>query len=310
MAPIYYGPPALKFLVTSFAYSCDTDVIFFVCTTDVACTLTAHVTPSRPILRRIPYTKRGADFVLSSVTCFVETAAVAQAEVTDSTTHTFTIPAPLCDNTYYWYLTGTIAGQPCTSLSPIFWPSFPCPAPPYPYCQAQDPPYNYHDTYRCYFLSSCFQPATSYNITSCDITFQNDLDPSKICTDGQFELWTALANGKPDICQQTHYFTNPDLTPGGVVTVNVPLTPQLLTAGNHYAIAYGFRDWWSSPRYKRLKFHFATALNCEYSSPPSFHVWMRRYDNGYGTRCTTLLQNWYTYVYDRNLRFKTYGTPP
>jgi len=310
MPPPVYAPPALKFLITSFAVSCALNTCIFTCTTDVACHLTAHVTPQRPIVRRVPYSKRGADLTLSSVTCFVEVDDVEQAEAGDTYTHTFNIPFPLYDHTYYWYLTGTISSQPCTSISQIFWHSCSAPTGPTPRCQAQDPPYNYHGTYRCYFLSSCFQPGSSYIITSCDITFQNDITANKVCFDGQFELWTAQANGKPLANLQTKYFTNPDLTPGALVTVNVPLTPTLLTAGSFYAIAYGFYDWWTVPRYKRLQFHFATNLTCEYNTPPAFHVWMRRYDSGYKTRCTILLQNWYTYTYDRNLRFKTYGTDP
>lgn len=128
MSPPVYSPPALKFLITSFAYSCGTNLCTFTCTTDVACHLTAHVTAQRPIIRRIPYQKRGAEFVLSSVTCFVPIATPDQAQAGDTFAHTFTIPFPLSDHTYYWYLTGTIGGVPCTSISQIFWHA--CPAVP------------------------------------------------------------------------------------------------------------------------------------------------------------------------------------
>lgn len=303
-----YSPPALHFLIVAFNYSCGVFNCEFTCTTDVPCHLFAHVSPEKPIIRRIPYQKRGANFELSSVTCFVEVDTVEQDEAGDTTAHTFQIPFPLYDHVYYWYLTGTQGAIPCKSISQIFHQACSKPTGPIPRCQAWDVYWASAGSYRCYWYSSCFQPVTSYNMTSCDIKYQNDNAAYRVCRDGQFELWTAAANGRPSVCLGIYYFTTPNMTPNFINEVNIPITPTLLTAGSQYAISYGFRDYYKYPRTKKVKFLFAYPLTCEYSVPPSRHVWIKRYDSGYYGRCLHLLQNWYTYSYDRNLWFKTHGT--
>jgi hypothetical protein len=80
-----------------------------------------HVSTQRPIIRRIPYTKRGAQFQLSSVTCFVQVCQVEQTIAADTLEHTFVIPLAAYDVTHYWYLTGTQGGVPLESMSQIFW---------------------------------------------------------------------------------------------------------------------------------------------------------------------------------------------
>jgi len=121
--PPAYAPPALHFLVIQFAYACTSGGCTFSCQTDVPCHLTAHITAERPRIRYIPADKRGAQFTLSSMTCFVQIAQADQAEPGDTTDHTFFIPMPLESHTYYWYLTGTILSLPCKSISQIFWHS-------------------------------------------------------------------------------------------------------------------------------------------------------------------------------------------
>jgi hypothetical protein len=127
MSPPTYSPPALHFLIIAFDYSCALHVCTFTCTTDVPCHLTAHISDQRPVIRRIPYQKRGADMEASSVTCFVETKTIDQDEAGDTTHHTFQIPMPIYDHLYYWYFTGTQGALPTKSISQIFWHS--CPKP-------------------------------------------------------------------------------------------------------------------------------------------------------------------------------------
>jgi len=64
--------------------------------------------------------KRGANFTLSSVTCFVPIADIAQDEPADTYIHTFTVPLTAYSRYHYWYLTGTQGGQPMKSISQIF----------------------------------------------------------------------------------------------------------------------------------------------------------------------------------------------
>lgn len=122
--------PTDHFLVLSFTYTCGISQVTFVCVTDVPCNMTAHITDQRPAIRRVPTTKRGADFTLSSLTCFVGIKTVTQSEAGDTLTHTFVIPLSAYDVTFYWYLTATYGGKPSQSMSQIFWHS--CPKPTYP----------------------------------------------------------------------------------------------------------------------------------------------------------------------------------
>lgn len=118
--PPALAPPALHFLVLDFTITCGSMEFTFVCTTDTAVRLTLHLTTEKPIIRRIPYVKRGADFTMSSVTCFVETVTIDQDEAGDTFAHTFTVPIAGYGIPYYWYLTGTHSGQPSNSISQIF----------------------------------------------------------------------------------------------------------------------------------------------------------------------------------------------
>lgn len=127
MTPPTLTPPALHFLVNSFSYSCGSHIVTFTCTTDTPVHLYAHVTNQQPRVRRIPYVKRGAPFVLSSVTCFVELNLVEQTEPGDTLTHTFTIPLTAYGLIHYWYLSGTHAAIPSRSISQIFWQACPDP---------------------------------------------------------------------------------------------------------------------------------------------------------------------------------------
>lgn len=120
MSPPTLSPPALHFVVIDFTITCGTMQLIFQCTTDVACHLTLHMADIDPIVRKIPYQKRGANFNLSSVTCFVEIHTIDQDESGDTTTHTFTVPLTAYDQLHYWYLTGTQGGVPMKSISQIF----------------------------------------------------------------------------------------------------------------------------------------------------------------------------------------------
>lgn len=120
MSPPTLSPPSLHFMIIDFLTTCGVDEFTFWCKTDTPCHLTLHLSIEKPIVRRIPYQKRGADFELSSVTCFVEIATYDQDEAGDTTIHTFTIPLVAYDLPHYWYLTGTQGGVPCKSISQIF----------------------------------------------------------------------------------------------------------------------------------------------------------------------------------------------
>jgi hypothetical protein len=128
MSPPISSPPALKFLVIDFTITCGTMELVFWCKTDVACHLWLHLTDQDYIIRRIPYTKRGAAVELSSVTCFVETLLIEQDEAGDTYEHTFTVPLIAYGRVHSWYLSGTQGGVAMTSVSQIF--SAQCPAPP------------------------------------------------------------------------------------------------------------------------------------------------------------------------------------
>jgi len=120
MTPPVYAPPALHFLIADFSITCGTMQFTFWCKTDTLCYLTLHLSHQEPIIRRIPYQKRGADFELSSVTCFVEVATYEQIEPGDTLEHTFVVPLLAYCQQHYWYLTGTQGGVPCKSISQIF----------------------------------------------------------------------------------------------------------------------------------------------------------------------------------------------
>lgn len=120
MSPPTLSPPALHFLIVDFTITCGTNQLIFVAYTDTSCHLTLHMADVDPIIRKIPYQKRGANFTLSSVTCFVEIDTIDQDEAGDTTTHTFTIPLTAYDRWHYWYLTGTQGGAPMKSISQIF----------------------------------------------------------------------------------------------------------------------------------------------------------------------------------------------
>jgi len=168
--PPALAPPSLHFLILNFSYTCGVHQCTFWCRTDAPCHLYLHLAAERPIIRRIPYIKRGADFELSSVTCFVEIDTIEQTDPGDTLEHTFIIPFPEYNHTYYWYLTGTQGGVPCKSISQIFNHS--CPEPLYP------PPvlacYNNYDgrwptyftnTSPCCEIAYSFKPVASYHLT-------------------------------------------------------------------------------------------------------------------------------------------------
>jgi len=120
MSPPALSPPALKFVIVDFSITCGVMQLTFWCKTDVACHLYLHLAKLKPIFRRIPARRRGADVNLSSLTCFVEVEIVEQDEAGDTYEHTFIVPLTAYDEWHYWYLTGTQGGVPMTSVSQIF----------------------------------------------------------------------------------------------------------------------------------------------------------------------------------------------
>lgn len=120
MTPSGYTPPPLHFMIIEFSSLCGWGQFTFYCKTDTPCHLWLHLSRLEPIVRRVPYIKRGVDFELSSVTCFVEIKAYEQQESADSIHHHFIISPIDYDVMYYWYLTGTQGGAPCKSISQIF----------------------------------------------------------------------------------------------------------------------------------------------------------------------------------------------
>ena len=175
--PPAYAPPLLHFLVIEFSYTCGTHQCTFWCKTDVACHLTAHITAERPRIRYIPDQKRGAQFTLSSMTCFVEIAQAEQLEPADTLEHTFLIPFPLYDHAYYWYLSGTILGVPCKSISQVFWHN--CSRPP---------------------ITATFHSDPGFGRTTCDVYLQtpyrlaswqyhHDLPTADLGIDQNYLVW-------------------------------------------------------------------------------------------------------------------------
>lgn len=294
--------------ITGISYSDQLNHVIITTTTDRACHLWCRVTSIEPEKHIIPVNRRGAPVNSTIDQCFVAFTDIEQNEAGDTLTHTFNVPDwPPCE-TRYFYFWGYIALALCPSASPIYSHHNVGPPPISERCMAQGPYPGTIGSYRCYYYSSCFQPQVSYNITSCDITYGNHIYAATVCTDGRFELWTAAANGRPVLLLQTALFANPDITPGAIVTVNIPLTPTQLLAGSQYAIVWGWYDYYRVPRSKYSYWHRASGLNCEYTIPPARHCWIKRYDSGYRTRCLGLLQDWYTSGLDVNLRFKTYGS--
>lgn len=86
-----------------------------------------HLSTEKPIIRRIPYIKRGADFEMSSVTCFVATKTYDQDEGGDTLTHTFIVDPIVYGQDYYFYFTATHGGAPSASISQIFHANCPVP---------------------------------------------------------------------------------------------------------------------------------------------------------------------------------------
>lgn len=302
-----YTPAALRFIVIDFTYTCGDHQCTFWCKTDVACHLYAHVTEQRPIIRRIPYQKRGAQFVLSSVTCFVEIDAIEQEEEGDTLEHTFIIPFPVNDHTYYWYLTGTISGEPCLSISQIFWHSCPAIIEPTVRCCATEAPYWYASWYNCYDHSSAFRPLATYKCTSVTVKYKRTSSKPQ-CHKGRLWIFYTNADGKPTtILTGPYSFTLDDLAVGESKEVNVPINPTILNAGNDYAVVWGTRDKTIGPNYwgqPLVAFVRASGLTCE---APPHHQYFRAYDRIEDQPCGALTENWQLYPYDDNLWFETYG---
>jgi len=264
MTPPILSPPALHFLIIDFTITCGTNQLIFVATTDVACHLTLHLSHEEPIIRRIPYQKRGADFELSSVTCFVEVDTIDQDEAGDSNTHTFTVPLVAYGLMHYWYLTGTQGGTPMISISQIFTAH--CEKPLIETCCHSTPSSGHlqQNVYPCWKVSYAFTPKYDFEPTEFTLhlaLFLANPPPPWV----QIEIWT------------TDHTAEPLIKIGGSAQVPVPgmtsswqaykfpLTCQKLLANNHYATT-----WWTSyyPRsspYKQAIVRRGTGDTCGYT---------------------------------------------
>jgi len=311
MTPPAASPPALHFLVTLFAYACGYLACTFTCTTDTAVKLTAHVSAERPAIRRIPYVKRGADFVLSSVTCFVETQTIVQTQAGDSLTHTFVIPFPIVNHTYYWYLTGTQGGVPCQSISQIFWYSCDVPPPPTPRCRATIPPAYGHDSTGCTEMSSGFQPGASFIATSVDIGLyrQTAYAQNHLLS---LAIWSAAANAQPLALIYGYYAAYvPDFPLGITYTQNVTLPDIPLNAGTRYCIVYRFTDIVTGPTTPRIGRRLTLGTNtCPITPAPAKTVWYRDWVPWTGTPCRAPVTAWSPYYYNRVFNYLFYGRDP
>jgi len=303
-----YSPPALHFLIVAFNYSCGVFNCEFTCTTDVPSHLFAHVSPEKPIIRRIPYQKRGANFELSSVTCFVETQTIEQDEAGDTLDHTFQIPFPLYDHVYYWYFTASQGGVACKSISQIFKRACSAPVGPIPRCCNIAAPYSMAGMSNCYDMATAFKPLTSYNCTSVDVQVCRSTSHVQ-CHAGRFFIFNADANGKPTSTVAGSYpFYIPDLVVGTCLVINIPITPVLLTAGNAYAISWGTTDrtinrwYYNTPR---IAFGLASSPSCD---PLPNHIYRRKFDRVKDRPCGHLVMNWQVYPHPYYLYYQTYGT--
>jgi len=309
MSPPTLSPPALKFLVIDYSYRCLELSISFVATTDVPCHLYLHLSNELPVLRRIPYKKRGADFFTSSVTCFVEAKLIEQNESGDTTTHTFTVPLIAYCQYIYFYLTGTQGSIPCTSISQIF--SIHCSGPELPTtkCHATDGSLSGIGVYNCYEFATPFTPSKSFEARSVDIRYCRHGSTTQ-CTKGRLRIWNTDTYGKPTSLAFGNYtFTAPSLDPNQCHLHNIqfPDHPQLIQ-GNRYAIAFVF--WEKGARYnpRYISFTIVNASNSCPQPPPcttklynQIYLRQQSYPCGY---ITTPWRNWFT---QQPLYYKFYG---
>lgn len=244
MSPPILSPPALHFVVVDFTITCGTMELTFWCQTDVACHLTLHMADIDPIIRNIPYQKRGANFNLSSVTCFVEIKTIDQDEAGDTTTHTFTVPLTSYDLTHYWYLTGTQGGIPMKSMSQIFKAS--CSKPVEVITCKCTPVIS--DTYsQCcstewhYFI----RPLVSQTLIKGHfILGRRGSYPQ--CNIHRFAVWHCNSSKIPDyIIASSIIYLPLDLPPGGFIDCYFPFSGGHLDAGELYTIAH--KQWEDQP---------------------------------------------------------------
>jgi len=97
----------------------DTDYLFTM-TTDIPCHLHCLVGSSKPWVSLSTHIIRGVVFHHDPELYFKWFSSVTQDEAGDTTTHTFTLPCPL-DNVTYWLVArGTVDGKESPSISPPF----------------------------------------------------------------------------------------------------------------------------------------------------------------------------------------------
>lgn len=238
------APPALHFLVLDFTITCGIMQFTFECTTDTAVRLTLHLSTETPIIRRIPYIKRGSDFTMSSLTCFVATNTYVQNEAGDTFAHTFTVPIDAYDHMYYWYLTGTHGGVPSHSMSQIFQTQCQEPLGPFLYCYSYmaAAPFT-HTRGSCSEYSYCFKPTSTHKITELHLWLSKHPSyyqcPAIICS-----LYTAYSNGKPASligATVTHPLGS---LPTSWTEVTIPVDWPTVNAGTLYAFsAMGYKGY-------------------------------------------------------------------
>lgn len=264
MPPSALSPPALHFMIIDFITICGVDEFTFWCKTDTPCHLTLHLSLEEPIIRRIPYQKRGADFDLSSVTCFVEIASYDQTEPGDTTSHTFTVPLAAYCQQHYWYLSGTQGGSPCKSISQIF----------HVHCEQLAVQTCCHSTpstgqlqqnvYPCWKVSYAFTPGYDFEPTELTLhlaLFGANPPPPWV----QIEIWTTDATAEPLIkIGGSAQVPVPGMT-SSWQPYKFPLTCQKLLTNNHYCMT-----WWTSyyPRqspYKQALVRRGTGDTCPYT---------------------------------------------
>ncbi len=291
-----YSPPALHFLVIDLAYSCGTHLCTFTCTTDVPCHLFAHVSAEKPIIRRIPYQKRGANFELSSVTCFVEVDTVEQDEAGDTTSHTFPIPFPIYDHTYYWYLTGTQGGIACKSISQIFSHACSEPLGPFILCtNSSTPPWAGFNNNLCYNRSMAFRPTQSMRVTKLAVWIRTRPGYQSIQY-VQIQFWTSNSAAKPitQIPGGGVIYVYPIPTTLTKIVLDLP-TPAVLTANTNYAWAImALRPPWVYNAY-----HYIGLDNTDTCPHPYYYnkrIYTQSCSRGRWLSCLCTGKAWYNFV--------------